>query len=146
MIDMTNILRLAGDGYDARDIRQFTRTPIEVIKQVCKEAGVKLNVVSDRPKPVVMVVKNPQAEAINRYQVKQAAKYASPQKEILPPKAKENPLHFARTWLCGRLKEKPSGYWLDDLPVSLDGMMIAANTVAKKRGAEMCLHSERWKP
>lgn len=145
MIDVSNILRLAGDGYDVRDIRKFTRVPIPDIKQVCKDAGVKLESVTERVKPLVRVVKSPQADAENRYQVKMAAKYTNPQKDPQPPKVKQNPLGFAATWLGGRLKERPgAGYVIDGTPANLTQIMRAANAAAKRMGAEQLGYSESW--
>ena len=50
--------------------------------------------------------------------------------EPRPAAAKVNPVEFAFRWLGRRLEEKPSGYWLDCLPVGLDKMVQAANRAA----------------
>lgn len=142
MIPVHNILRLASDGYDARDIAMITRTQMLVVRQVCKENGVRLNPVTERPKPV-MVVKNS----------KPAPRRQTPAEvEVRQPKTKQNPLALARNWLGKRLVEKPAGpeqrlcYWLDGLPVNLEvimretyGRMIAA-------GVEPEIPNPRWKP
>lgn len=61
-----------------------------------------------------------------------------------PPKLRQNPLVFAKTWLMARYVEKPSGFWLDGVPVSLDALMRAANTAAKAQGAEQLGHNPKW--
>jgi hypothetical protein len=66
-------------------------------------------------------------------------------RELLPPKEKPNPLKIASMWLDKRLVEKPSGYWLDDVPVNLDAIMQAANLLMKRAGAEQCCYSEKWR-
>ncbi len=137
MTEDDNILRLAGDGYDARDISLFTRTPTEKVRAVCKEAGVKLQKITKR-KPFVTVVKHSPPEPAGPRPL------APRQAEPPPPKVRQNPLAFAGMWLGRRLVEKPSGYFLDDVPANLEAIMKAANAAAKKAGAEQLGHSERW--
>lgn len=67
-----------------------------------------------------------------------------PMKDPLPPKGKPNPLAIARLWLGTRLVEKPSGYWLDSVPVGLTGIMQATNRLMKKEGAEQIAYSADW--
>ena len=61
------------------------------------------------------------------------------------PKGRQNPLLVAERQLGKRLVEKPSGYWLDGVPVSLDGIMKATNMILKAGGMPQCLHNDRWK-
>lgn len=136
MIDIANILRLAGDGYGLQDIRKFTRVHPGVIKKVCQEAGVTLqDATSKRP---VVLVKNSLPEPKKRQVWEEQA---------IIPKGKQSPLQFAFAWLAGRLVEKPGrGYYLDNVPANLEYIMKAANRAAEAKGAEMLLYSERWKP
>jgi hypothetical protein len=60
-------------------------------------------------------------------------------------KTKPNPLKVAKQWLDERLVEKPSGYWLDSVPVNLDAIMRATNRIIKSHGGQQCVHSEKWK-
>ncbi|WP_435008014.1 hypothetical protein P12x_005281 [Tundrisphaera lichenicola] len=57
---------------------------------------------------------------------------------------RQNPLAFAKTWLMERFVEKPTGFWLDGVPVNLDALMQAANAVVKANGAEQLGHNPRW--
>lgn len=61
-----------------------------------------------------------------------------------PPKEKPNPLALARIWLGRRLVEKPSGYWLDGLPVGLAKIMVETNRLLKASGCEM-IGPEKWR-
>ena len=63
----------------------------------------------------------------------------------MAPKDKPNPLVIAGLWLGHRLVEKPSGYWLDGLPVNLDTIMRETNRLLKKAGAEQIIGSDRWR-
>ena len=145
MIDITNILRLAGDGYGAHDIHRFTRVPLRVIQRACKEAGVELSVTSKSTKTIVTVVKSPpQQEAESRYQAKKAAQYATPERAIPIPKEKPNPLDVAARVPGGRLVVKESGFWLDNQPASMDTVMRAGNAALKRHGLEQ-VGVQRWR-
>jgi hypothetical protein len=61
------------------------------------------------------------------------------------PKEKPNPLKVASVWLGKRLVEKPSGYWLDGVPVNLDAIMQATNQILKAEGVEQVTYCERWR-
>ena len=145
MIDISNILRLAGDGYDAHDIRKFTRVPLNAIRQVCRDAGVELSCRSTPGKQFVTVLKSsPQKEAEIRYQAKQAAQYATPDRAIPLPKEKPNPLDVAARILGARLVVKESGFWLDNQPASMDMVMRAGNAALKRHGLDQ-VGLERWR-
>jgi len=62
---------------------------------------------------------------------------------VAPPD-KPNPVKVAGRWLGNRLIEKPSGFWLDGSPASLDAVMRAANTVLKGQGVEQCKNKPEW--
>lgn len=65
-------------------------------------------------------------------------------REPAPPRQRQNPLAFAKTWLMGRFNEKPTGFWLDGVPVNLDTLMQAANSEAKANGAEQLGYNPKW--
>src|SRR5580698_6033976 len=58
---------------------------------------------------------------------------------------KPNPVRVAGRWLGNRLVEKPSGFWLDGRPASLDAVMRAANAVLKSQGVEQCVNKPEWR-
>jgi hypothetical protein len=60
------------------------------------------------------------------------------------PPDKPNPVKVAERWLGKRLVEKPSGFWLDGRPASLDNVMRATNTVLKGQDIEQ-VGVDRWK-
>ena len=61
-----------------------------------------------------------------------------------PPKARPNPIHTARQWLGPRVVERPSGYFLDGVPVNLTAMMREANRMMKEQGAEQLAGNPAW--
>lgn len=69
---------------------------------------------------------------------------SQPVGQASPPKQRPNPLTVAKGWLGNRLVEKPSGFWLDGRPASLDTVMRASNGAAKEAGVEQITYSERW--
>jgi hypothetical protein len=54
-IDIDNILKLAGDGYNVEDIRRFTRVRKAAILDICRQSGVKVREIAEpappKPKP-----------------------------------------------------------------------------------------------
>lgn len=62
------------------------------------------------------------------------------------PKARPDPLTFARDILKGRLTERAGSFWLDGSPARLDDVMRAANREAIAGGKEPILASEQWRP
>lgn len=74
-----------------------------------------------------------------------AQRLPSEKSDYCPPKGKANPLHTASVWLGRRLVERPSGYFLDRVPVSLDQVMRETNRVLAANGIEQVLHCDRWK-
>jgi hypothetical protein len=65
------------------------------------------------------------------------------EKDFTPPPDKPNPVTVASRWLGSRLVEKPSGFWLDGRPVSLDTLMRATNEVLKGYGMPQ-VGVEKW--
>jgi hypothetical protein len=56
------------------------------------------------------------------------------EKEALPPPERPNPVTVASRWLGSRLVEKPSGFWLDGLPVNTEEVVKAGNRILKANG------------
>jgi len=67
-----------------------------------------------------------------------------PKENLSAAKPKPNPLQVAKQWLGKRLVERPSGYWLDSVPVNLTCIMRATNTVIKAHGAEQLDAHPDW--
>ena len=67
------------------------------------------------------------------------------EKDPPAPPEKPNPVALAIAYLGSRLEEKPSGYWLDGHPVSLDTLMKACNRVRVGMGMEQITCSEKWR-
>ena len=61
-----------------------------------------------------------------------------------PPQERPNPLAVAHTWLGRRLVEKPSGYWMDGRPVSLDTIMKTTNRILKLNRREQ-IGPQKWR-
>jgi hypothetical protein len=68
----------------------------------------------------------------------------APQEASRPPKERQNPMKVAQIWLGKRLVEKPSGYFLDGVPVNLTSIMQATNRVLKAAGAEQISTHPLW--
>jgi hypothetical protein len=62
----------------------------------------------------------------------------------LAPKERPNPVAVALYTLGPRLVERPSGYFLDRVPVSLDTLMKEANRVRARKGLEQ-VGVEKWR-
>lgn len=60
------------------------------------------------------------------------------------PKERINPLALAKRWLGARLVEKPTGYWLDGLPVNLPAIMKETNRLFLADGMEQ-IGPEGWR-
>jgi hypothetical protein len=68
-----------------------------------------------------------------------------PMERGLPaPKERPNPVAVALHTLGPRLVERPSGYFLDRVPVSLDTLMKEANRVRARKGLEQ-VGVEKWR-
>lgn len=63
-----------------------------------------------------------------------------------PPRFEEchSPIHLAREILGKRYEERPSGFWLDGMPVSLNQVMQAANRARQKVGMPQIVLNEAW--
>ena len=66
------------------------------------------------------------------------------ERDYAPPKDKPNPVAVAFHWLGMRLVEKPSGFWLDGRPASLDTVMRETNAVLKREGVDQ-IGVEKWR-
>ena len=62
-----------------------------------------------------------------------------------PQKEKPNPLLVAAAYLGTRLVEKPSGYFVDNVPANLDTIMRETNLVRVNLGMEQITHKESWR-
>lgn len=64
-----------------------------------------------------------------------------------PPRPVErpNPVAVAVTYLGNRLQERPSGFWLDGRPVSLDTMMRECNRVRVGLGLAQIENNPAWR-
>jgi hypothetical protein len=89
----------------------------------------------------VIIYKNTRADSVLKYQLHLAAKE---EQKPRPSRQKQNPIAVARVWLGNRLVEKPSGYWLDGVPVNLDTFMRETNLVLKANGAEQ-IGPDQWR-
>lgn len=66
------------------------------------------------------------------------------EKDSMLPPDRPNPVTVAKRWLGSRLVEKPSGFWLDGMPVSTEEVVKAGNRVLKTNGIEQC-GPEKWR-
>jgi hypothetical protein len=60
------------------------------------------------------------------------------------PKSRPNPMAVASYWLGARLIEKPSGYWLDGVPVNLPKIMQETNRALVQAGVDQ-LGPDGWR-
>jgi hypothetical protein len=58
------------------------------------------------------------------------------ERAVPAPKERPNPIAVAQHTLGDRLVERPAGFFLDRMPVSMDTMMREANRVRAKLGLE----------
>jgi hypothetical protein len=60
------------------------------------------------------------------------------------PNEKPNPIAIAQVWLGSRLQERPSGYWLDGIPVSLKTIMRETNRLLVASGCDQIASNPVW--
>lgn len=101
--------------------------------QIANEMGFALNTIkSNRERLGLPINERPRMRVFHQ------------EKEPRVPVEKPNPVFVAVTYLGSRLEERPSGFWLDGRPVSLDTMMRECNRVRVAMGMEQVRGSDRW--
>lgn len=93
--------------------------------------------------PQVVYLKSPQQKYLDEQERISCKEFQPP--EVKQTEGKKNPLTVARAYLGKRLVEKPSGYFLNGVPVNLTQIMRACNQRLVERGEDQVTHSEAWR-